>query len=533
MKPRLWLLSPLLALLVLPACGVEADPTDAGEDDIDLTARTDDTEDGEDYTPAAETKGDQVRIAGGPLDFGAACSEGDRLTIAAVGDLLIHGALQRQGLAESDGFESLWRGVAPLLRQADVTYANLEGPTAAGVDKRGRDVTDPGKRFDDNVYSSYPMFNYHPSLLDALLSSGVDVVSTSNNHSLDRWSLGADRTIEALEAAGLPFTGTRTVAERGPKGDHAWHTTTTANGFTLAWIACTYGTNGIPDRQAQVLHCYEDQSVLLDEVRALAARSDLDAVFVTPHWGTEYRAQPNRREVDLARRLADAGALAVIGAHPHVLQPWERHVTPDGRETFIIYSLGNFVSGQRQLARRSTLLLYLGLTRGADGVVRLNGARYVPLHMTRRADGFRTLEVIDETGQNLDSRALTSSMFGNRDILGVGEALVTDAWCDPDWTPAPHPHDGWVGGACAGDDACADAFCVAELPGGLCTLSCEVTCPDKAGRATTFCADLGREDGGVCVPRCQVDGECRAGYACREVERKGQAGYVRKACVPL
>ena len=75
----------------------------------------------------------------------------------------------------------------------------------------------------------------------------------------------------------------------------------------------------------------------------------------------------------LAKEMLDSGALAVLGGHPHVVQPWEKHVTPDGRETFIIYSLGNFVSGQNGMAKRSSLILYVGLTKGEDGKVTING----------------------------------------------------------------------------------------------------------------------------------------------------------------
>src|SRR5690606_17932363 len=141
---------------------------------------------------------------------------------------------------------------------ADVTYANLEGPTAGAVSTAGREVPDPGRRFDGVAYSSYPQVNYHPSLVTDVRDSGIDVVSTANNHSLDRRALGADRTIGYLATARLPFTGTRTseeAAARSPE-QSAWSTLTREGGFTLAWIACTYDTNGIKDPHRQVLLCY-------------------------------------------------------------------------------------------------------------------------------------------------------------------------------------------------------------------------------------------------------------------------------------
>jgi len=257
------------------------------------------------------------------------------------------------------------------------------------------------------------MFNYHPSLLDDLVTSGVDVVSTANNHSLDRRSLGADRTLEAIAATSLAATGTRARGDDGA----TWHTITEQRGFRIAWLACTYGTNGIPDNHGQVLFCFRNPGEVEKLVGELASRSDVDAVFVTPHWGDEYQANPNDQQVRYAHSWLDAGATAIIGSHPHVLQPWERYVTTDGRETFILYSLGNFVSGQRHLPRRSTLLLYLGLTRHTNGSIRIKGARYVPLHMTTHPSGRLELQIIDQSDGLEDSRELTTRMFGADNLL--------------------------------------------------------------------------------------------------------------------
>ena len=516
-----------LTLLLLPllACN-----TGDGFDPLDDGQISSDAEDGEQYSGYdSSDKADGFTPPDGPLEFDGACTEGERLTIAAVGDVLLHGRLQRQAYGADNGFISLWAPVVDLLAAADVSYANLEGPTAAGANSSGYDVTDPGATFDGTVYTSYPMFNYHPSLIDDLLSSGIDIVSTANNHSLDRRSLGVDRTIDALRAAGLPFTGTRKRDEESPQ----WHTVTRSNGFALAWLACTFSTNGIPDRDDQVLMCYQDIDEVESLVQDLAGREDIDAVILTPHFGDEYDANPNDSQVELAHRMLDAGALAVIGSHPHVLQPWERYITPDDRETFVIYSLGNFVSGQRHLPRRSTLVLYLGLTRSTDGRVVINGARYVPLHMSDRGSRLQ-LEVVDQMSDLGDSRALTVGMFHGWNLHAPNAPLVTDPQCDPEWEPppSPHPHDGWIGGSCSEDSTCGGATCLADLTDGLCTEVCESTCPDRAGRAVTFCVDLGLEDGGRCVARCGSDYECRQGYSCQPTERYSDSNVVRGVCLP-
>lgn len=355
--------------------------------------------------------------------FREACVAGDTITIAAVGDLLLHHELQIQAYAAPDNFLAVWGGVRDLLAQADISYANLEGTVAAGLDRKGEAVGDPGRVFDRRVYSSYPRFNYHPSLLPDLIASGIDVVSTANNHAMDREPPGVDATIAALEQAGLPHTGTRARGQTGP-----WHALTRARGITVAWLACTESTNQIPDPDGQVLRCHEPKGALEQQVRALAAEPTIDAVIVTPHWGKEYQPEPTRAQRGLAARLAAAGATAVIGSHPHVLQPWEVLPGPDGREALVMYSLGNFASHQPELPRRSSMLLYVGLTRPPGQKARVHGVRYVPLHVRQSGEQF-FVEAIDRVGGPADSRALTVAMFGAAALLAPDAPLATRPAC--------------------------------------------------------------------------------------------------------
>lgn len=518
-------------ILVLIACS-GASCIDSGtpidEEAPETAARSADSEEGDDYVGLdAAGKGDLPEGFGGSIEFAAACEPGDDLVIGAVGDVLLHGRLQRQAYSASNGAISLWEGVRDLMEQPDIMYANLEGPTASGVNSSGREVSDPGLVFDGVVYDSYPMFNYHPSLLDGLMESGVDVVSTANNHSLDRRSLGADKTIAELEARGLPFTGTR----RSDSSSEQWWTTVDSNGFRLAFLACTYGTNGIPDNDDQVLWCYRDVDQIESMVRDLSQRPDIDAVIFTPHWGQEYTAIPSDQQFDLSHRMLDAGALAVIGNHPHVIQPWERYVTADGRETFAMYSIGNFVSNQSHLPRRTTVLLYLGLFRSTEGTMKVRGARYVPMHMSRKSNGTITLEAIDRAGDFGDSREHVIDLMGSSNLLMPHESVVTNPQCEPGWVPH-HPHDGWVGGACESDVACGgDTTCDGEVPGGLCTLPCESTCPDVVGRNTTFCVDLG-DGAGSCVLKCESSVECRQDYVCETRDRFNDPSSAASVCVP-
>ncbi|MEM6996971.1 MAG: CapA family protein, partial [Myxococcota bacterium] len=240
---------------VQPTVGESSDDRDPGAHDEGAEPAGADASAAAPDSPAPETRLREPpeSLPDGYLAFDRACEPGQReITIAAVGDLLIHRELQRQAFASSQHFRALWSGVESLIAAADVSYANLEGPTAQGIDRWGKERKDPGMVFDNKVYSGYARFNYHPAIVTDLVASGFDIVSTANNHSLDRGPLGVDRTIDALNDAKLPFTGTRKQAG----GKAPWHAVTDVQGIAIAWLACTLHTNYQADDFGQVLRCF-------------------------------------------------------------------------------------------------------------------------------------------------------------------------------------------------------------------------------------------------------------------------------------
>ncbi len=327
-----------------------------------------------------------------PIAFRNPCAKGDRLVIAAVGDLLFHRQLQMRALVKGKNYRQFWAPVAELLASADLTYGNLEGPTAAGVAAGGRLVKDPGRRMDGRVYSDgrpQMNFNFHPSVIDDLKASGFDILSTANNHAFDRGAIGIDKTADALDAAAMPFSGTR----KRDEFSRPWSAVTRANGFRIAWLACTFDLNGFKDRHGQALFCYDEQEQVLAEIRVLASRPDIDAVILTPHWGQEGSHVADGRQKSLAKAAIEAGAAAVIGTHPHVLQPWSVITTDDGRDGLVIYSTGNFVSNQRRLPERSGIIAIIELTREAGNKARVTAARFVPTWVVIDGAGHRVVEM--------------------------------------------------------------------------------------------------------------------------------------------
>ena len=365
------------------------------------------------------------------ITFEAGCGRGDRATIAAVGDLLFHKKLQFQAYRKNGTFKTFWAPVTPLLEATDFTYGNLEGPTAHGVSRNWRNVRDTGKRYGAvyNAELTPMMFNVHPSVIGELVETGFDVVSTANNHAFDRGWLGINRTIENLEAGELAFTGTRKRDEEGRR----WSTVTRTNGFSIAWLACTFSTNGPLDRYDQVIRCYKQREQVLEEIAARAAEPDVDAVILVPHWGVENSHKPLRRQRALARAALEAGAAAVIGTHPHVIQPWEKHLTERGAEGLIVYSTGNFISNQRRLMERSGIIAVLELVRREGGKAQVAAAGYVPTWVAIDGKGHRVTVNTGTGGWRRSALRQTRKILpaGNHVSTGVSWPLNLPRDCHP------------------------------------------------------------------------------------------------------
>ncbi len=289
-----------------------------------------------------------------------------RVTVAAVGDLLMHDSVFNS-VKDSRGayhFDPVFRYVAPYLAEADYTVANLE--TKFGGSGLG--------------YSGYPRFNCPESLAGTLTRAGVDLLATANNHTMDMGWTGIVKTLEYTEAAGLAHVGTaRSQAER----DRVF--IANVNGVKIAFLNYTESTNGIalPAGRPYAANVLGEAACLAEAGRAKKAGADL--VFAVLHFGDEYQRSQNSRQQGIARRLLAGGVDAVIGSHPHVVQPIIREsVTVAGRTAgrYAVYSLGNFVSNQRDRYKDSGIIAYFDIEKTSTGTS-VVGVRYLPVYVQK------------------------------------------------------------------------------------------------------------------------------------------------------
>lgn len=258
------------------------------------------------------------------------------LTLAAVGDINFGDGPGAE--IERNGARYPWTSVGPRLRAADLAFGNLE----CAVSLRGE--------AQDKTY----VFRGRPSSVRAMRdAAGIDVVNLANNHAGDFGDvalLDTLRTLRANDVAPVGAGATEQAAYRPVVVEKlglrvAFVGFSTINPFEFQAVGSNPGTAwGFPGR-------------VRDGVRRAAGEADV--VIATFHWGIERAQTESPEQRELARIAIDAGATAVIGAHPHVLQPIRR---PTGR--LIAYSLGNFVFSAASPGTQNTGILELRLAAG-------------------------------------------------------------------------------------------------------------------------------------------------------------------------
>ena len=281
-------------------------------------------------------------------------------TFAAIGDILIHSSIYKDAKTDSGyDFVPMFAKVRSYIESADLALANQE--TMIGGAEIG--------------LSDYPTFNSPYEVGDALKEIGIDVVSLANNHTLDRGEKAIVNALAHWNKLGMPYVGAYLSEE-----DRNTPRIVTKNGISFAFLAYTYGTNGIPVPKGKpyLVELIDPEKVKRDieRVRELA-----DVVVVSAHFGQEYADLPNDAQKQFAREAVEAGADMVIGHHPHVLQPMEWIETDDGRKSFVIYSLGNFIAGQEGERKRTGGILSLEIvktTMGEESKIELRNPAFVP-----------------------------------------------------------------------------------------------------------------------------------------------------------
>ncbi len=292
-------------------------------------------------------------------------------TLLFAGDAMMHqGQIDAAySIAGGRGYDysQCFNAVQPFVEKADYAVVNLETPL--------------GKR----NFTGYPCFNAPVSYATALKDAGFDLFLTANNHTLDRLDRGLKYTIEALDSLQIPHIGTYKSAQARQE---AVPFIVNIRGFRVAFMNYTYGTNGISVQGDAVVN-YINRDVIKAEVDSARA-AGAEIVVAAMHWGVEYVLLPVASQKSLANYLLSIGVDAVIGGHPHVVEPYEmRTNSATGKKAAVVYSLGNFISNMKTCDTRGGAMAEVRLKRDSQGVAYVDTCMYhlvytVPPSATQR-----------------------------------------------------------------------------------------------------------------------------------------------------
>lgn len=292
--------------------------------------------------------------------------EAQEIVLVFGGDMMGHGPLINAAydkVEEKHNYLPWFKYLSPYIQSADYAIANLE-VTLAGP-----------------PYTGYPQFSSPDEYASNIFEAGFSALVTANNHSQDRGAEGLIRTIEVLDKLKIPHTGTFKDTQ---SFESAYPLMVTIKGIKVAFLNATYGTNGLIVKHPTMVNMLDSTWM---KKAILKARS-LGAEIVIPivHWGVEYQSHENKEQQNMAQFLADQGVDAIVGMHPHVVQPIYEIKSKSGKKVPVAFSLGNFVSNQRDRYQNGGILFRLSFEKKRDKIS-LRGHDYLPFWVHRVREG--------------------------------------------------------------------------------------------------------------------------------------------------
>lgn len=263
------------------------------------------------------------------------CSSAGEVSMAFTGDIIMHIPVKASAKAHNiidrvtkasvnnNGYNFLFDKIRPLLRQSDIVVGNMEFP-----------VSPP--------FQSKPLsFNCVPEAIPAMKWAGFTMVTIGNNHVLDQGEEGIVSTMKYLERYAMDYIGigpTEAAARAG--------VVKTVNGIRVGFLGYTgYLNFRMPTRMnGYHLNWFYDRNDVKRDIEEL--RKKCDYLVLVVHTGVEYATLPRTSDVELFKKCFEYGVDCIVAHHPHLLQPVDTYRASDGRDCYVFYSLGNFISNQ-------------------------------------------------------------------------------------------------------------------------------------------------------------------------------------------
>jgi len=296
--------------------------------------------------------------------------EASEIVLQAAGDVMLGGRWEEQ--VARNKYLYPFERIAPELRKGDITLINLEAPLTSG-----------GKEFSNKKYR----FRVNPLAAEAFKKSGITVVNLANNHIMDYGAEGLLDTLCQLDKTGISHVGAgeNLSAARKPVIFDIKATKVAILGYSLT-LPNEFWAGSKKAGTVPLLEKLVKEDIVL-------ARKQAKIVVVTVHWGEEGKTTLRPYQSRLGRMMIDAGADAVIGHHPHILQGIERY-----KRGLIFYSLGNFIFASKSRIADKTVLVRLRF----DGELRT--AELIPINIRHKEVGFQPALISGKQADTLIDR---------------------------------------------------------------------------------------------------------------------------------
>jgi poly-gamma-glutamate capsule biosynthesis protein CapA/YwtB (metallophosphatase superfamily) len=352
-------------------------------------------------------------ISEGMINTSAPSDSSITITISAVGDIMCHSSQFNYSRVAKDSFDfnPVFKEVTQYLSRSDFAFGNLE-TVFAGKEAK---------------YTGYPRFNSPSELLDALKKAGFDLLTTSNNHSLDRDENGIRRSINELNKRSLNYNGTF-VSQADRDSIRFFN----IKGVTIVFLAYTYGTNGntIPRGKTYLINLIDFNLIRRD--LEVARSKNPDVILVHYHFGEEYRREPTDFQRMVVEKTIEMGADIIIGGHPHVLQPIQFIKSEKNAfdSAFAAYSLGNFISNQQWRYSDAGGILTLRITKNINNKsTKVSAIEFIPTWVFKGNTGTKNEYLILPSIVSINNSSLyyldKSKLIKSEESIRDTKAIIT------------------------------------------------------------------------------------------------------------
>ena len=312
--------------------------------------------------------------------------------LSAVGDILCNTGILNDGYSNgSYSFYQMFLPIIEFVSGADITLGTLE---TNFVD--GEEFVGVGK------------YNSPMDFLKSVKSSGINLVSLSHNHVLDYKKEGLMETMAKVKNNGMDVTG----INYGTNDDFTG-IIKEVNNIKISFLGYTYGLSneeGLTDEEKKMANIYSDE---LARKEIEYARKNSDYVIIIMHWGDVNVSKVTDSQRVIADNLFNYGADMILGSHPAVVETMEIRKNKDGKDVFVAYSLGNYISSLTYEDANVELILNMEIAKTKDmDHAELQSVDYTPIYVLDRGANAQDRYVLQ------DMKKLAKDYAdGNRDTI--------------------------------------------------------------------------------------------------------------------